>query len=278
MNPKLSRWIISIALFTGCAGGSPPGHPPSTAPADRVKLSDAVPLDALQSDETTANLTDKLEPPEAGQTIYFGELDSYNSDDTETPVAAIPLIALHNDQWKALPVIGPGLTNAGWKYVAAGPARHEIWGVLDTSAGETQNEFVLAHSTDGGDTFSLKTIKKPCKLATFTDFAMSRDGHGRATLTLDTDCGQYKSGLYHYDTTDDGKTWPAQPRYEPDVMLRAQSVTDDEQPDAAQSASHPVMMRIKPHRDTGLRPVLAISKSKPLPTTALQKSPPLNRR
>lgn len=243
MKPKLARWVVSIALFTGCAGGSPPIHQPSTAPVGRVKLSDVKPLDQLQSDDATANLTDKLETPEANQTIYFGELDDFTSDDPDVPSASLPLIALRDEHWKALLVTGPGTTDTGWKYVAAGPSRHEIWGVLDTSAGESRDSFVLVHSVDGGDNFTLKVIKKPCKLAIFADFAMSRDGHGRVSLTLDTDCGKFKSGLYHYDTTDDGKTWPDQPRYEPDAMLRAETVPDDEQPDATASASHPVAHR-----------------------------------
>ncbi len=231
MKPKLLRWITCIALFTGCAGGSPPAKTPATKPVDHVQL----------SDEATTNLTDKLEPPEANQTIYFGELDGYDSDNPDTPTSAMPLIAVHDEQWKAIPVTGHALTNAGWKYVAAGPSRHEIWGVLDTSAGDSRSEFVLAHSTDGGGSFTLKVIEKPCRLATFADFAMSRDGHGRVTLSLDTDCGQHKSGLYHYDTTNDFKTWPDQPRYEPDAMLQAASVPDDEQPDAASPPSHPVV-------------------------------------
>jgi hypothetical protein len=106
-----------------------------------------------------------------------------------------------------------------------------VWGVLDTAAGETRPNFVLAHSTDGGTTFALREIHKPCKLALFTDFTMSRTGIGRVTLSLDTDCGSNKAGLYHYETTDHGKTWSKSPRYEPDAMIHADPVPEDEQPD-----------------------------------------------
>src|SRR5437763_94350 len=82
----------------------------------------------------------------------------------------------------------------------AGPGPREIWGGLDTVAGSSRPRFALAHSADGGETFELVVFRKPCRLATFFDFAMDREGHGRATLSLDSDCGKYKAGLYHYET------------------------------------------------------------------------------
>jgi hypothetical protein len=178
------------------------------------------------------NLTDKLEPPLACQLVYFGEADEYDSDDDQTPSEAMPLIAIKvGPNWKAVPLTGPGLRDAGWKYVAAGPSPKQVWGVLDTSAGETRPNFVLAHSTDGGATFTLREIHKPCKLAVFAHFAMSRSGVGRVSLWLDTDCGSSKAGLYHYETSDHGKSWSNAPRYEPDAMIHADTVPEDEQPD-----------------------------------------------
>ncbi len=219
-------------LLAGCADAQLKQTPAITSTLNQIHLSDQKPLEDMQLDNVQITLTDKLTSPAVASTLYFGEADEYENDDSDTPVAAVALIARKVDAaWKAVPVVGEGLEDAGWKYVGAGPARREVWGVLDTSAGESQGQFVIAHSTDAGLTFTLKPVTKPCKLATVADFAMSRDGHGRVTLSLDTDCGSIKAGLFHYVTTDDGKTWSKTPRYESDVMIRAESVPDDEQPD-----------------------------------------------
>jgi len=115
-------------------------------------------------------------------------------------------------------------------------------------------------------TFELTVFTKPCKLATFFDFAMDRDGHGRASVSLDADCGEHKAGLYHYETTDDGKTWSREPRYEPDAMIRADDVPDDEQPDAPPDGARRTSFETSkaPHVHAGLwarvQPILTIRK------------------
>ena len=212
---------------------------PSTQPAERVvKLSDAIPLSRLAVDALEVNLTDKLSPPATTETVYFGELDDFGNDpDNDEPIAALPIIAVRNGgNWMAVPLAGEGMRDAGWHYVAAGPGAKEIWGAIDTVAGDSRSSFVLAHSTDGGETFEMTAFHKPTRKAEFFDFAMSADGHGRATVSLDADTGPHKAGLYHYQTTDDGKTWSA-PVYEPDAMKRADSVPDEEQPDQAAPGS-----------------------------------------
>jgi hypothetical protein len=233
INSLRASVIVVAAVLCACIAATPdnPTTAPTTAPVV-IKLSDAKPLGDLEQDTMQVNLTDKLSSPQANDTVYFGEIDQYSEDDDQTPIAVIPIIALHpGEDWKALPLSGRGLQDAGWKYVGSGPGKKEIWGVLDTAAGETRARFVVAHSTDGGDTFSLRVFQKPCKLATVSDFAMTRDGHGRVTVSLDTECGRSKPGLYNFDTTDDGKTWSDVPRFEPDAMIRADEVPDDEQPE-----------------------------------------------
>jgi hypothetical protein len=188
MRTKPTLFIVFALSLAGCTDVLVSNHAaPATAPtAGDVRLSDAEPIDDLQNDDVQISLTDKLDPPDATQTVYFGEADEFDSDDPDTPVGALPLIAVHNANWRAVPLVGAALENAGWKYVGAGPARNEIWGVLDTSAGDSQDKFVIAHSTNGASTFALKVIEKPCRLATVADFAMSRNGHGRVTLSLDS--------------------------------------------------------------------------------------------
>lgn len=234
---------VALPLWA-CSAASPPSSaaspaPPTTAPV--IRLADAVPLDKLEVDPWQANLTDKLEPPQVSQTLYFGELDAYDDPDadpsTDSPDDAIPILAIKtHGNWSAIPLVSGAVRADGWKYVGAGPSPHEVWAALDTVTQDDRPRFVLAHSTDGGDTFRLMPFTKPCKLAQFFDFAMSRDGHGRATVSLDTDCGSYKAGLYHYETADDGKSW-SPPRFEPDVMLRSDPVPDEEQPDQAPSGT-----------------------------------------
>jgi hypothetical protein len=219
--------VLLVVTFWTCAAGL------TTEPAASVvKLSDAIPLSRLTVDDLEVNLTDKLSPPAATGTVYFGELDDFGSDpDNDEPIAALPIIAVRNGgNWMAVPLAGEGMRDAGWHYVGAGPGAKEIWGAIDTVAGDSRGSFVLAHSTDGGATFEMTVFRKPSRKAEFFDFAMSADGHGRATVSLDTDSGPHKAGLYHYQTSDDGKTWSA-PVYEPDAMKRADPVPDEEQPD-----------------------------------------------
>jgi hypothetical protein len=246
--PVAGRWrggtsLLLLGALLGVGGCTSTGDRARVsglfATAGDVKLSDARSLDDFDIDDNVqVNLTDKLSPPLAVMEVYFGEADAYRDDDDSdsgttaaSPAAAIPVIAMQlGDQWKAVAVSGPGLGDAGWKYVGAGPGLREVWGVLDTSAGDSQGNFVLAHSTDGALSFALKEFRKPCKLATVFDFAMNRSGRGGVTLSLDADCGSHKAGLYHYETTDDGKNWSKIPRFEADAMIRADAVSDDEQP------------------------------------------------
>jgi hypothetical protein len=219
--------VLLIVSFCTGAGG------PATEPVgDVVKLSDAVALSQLAVDELEANFTDKLTPPAAEETIYFGELDQFGNDpDNDEPIAALPIIAVRKGgSWMAVPLTSEGMRDAGWRYVGAGPGAKEIWGAIDTVAGDSRANFVLAHSSDGGATFVMTVFRKPTRRAEFFDFAMDRDGHGRVTISLDSDVGSHKAGRYHYQTSDDGKTWSA-PQYEPNAMKRAEPVPDEEQPD-----------------------------------------------
>jgi hypothetical protein len=252
---------VGISL-SACLAGTPAAvKSPTTAPLPAlVKLADAQPLGDMEDDNMQVTMTDKLSSPQTNDTIYFGEIDEFASDDDQTPIAAVPVIAVHPDAgWKAVSLTGRGIENAGWKYVGAGPGKKEIWGVLDTSAGETRSRFVVAHSTDGGDTFTLRVFLKPCRLAVVSDFAMTRGGHGRVTLSLDTESGKSKPGLYNYDTADDGATWSDVPRFEPDSMIRADEVPDDEQPEPKQVTPKTAFHATKaPDVHPGLRNVVPL--------------------
>jgi len=228
----MRKWIFLLGVL---AMSSPAAlaAAPTTQPVI-IKLADAVALPKLLSSGREATMTDKLNPPRGP--LYFGELDLYDDTD-EDPVNTVPIIATKNqDAWSALPLAADGLPNPGWKFVGAGPTKKEIWAGLDTVIGDPGPVFLLAHSMDGGETFSLQSIKKPVTRCEFFDFAMNADGHGRATVSLDKATNGKGPGLYHFDTTDGGKSWNAA-RYEPDAIERADPVPDDEQPDNAATGS-----------------------------------------
>ena len=223
---------VFALMLVGCASHHAIRQLASTDPsAQSIRLNDAKPIEEFDSDDLQVNLTDKITLPASDDPVYFGEADAFGEDDPDTAIAAIPLIVIHPGTiWKAVPLVGPGLDDAGWKYVGTGPGLREVWGVLDTSVGDSRSDFVVAHSTDGAATFNLKVFHKPHRLATVSDFAMSKTGCGSVTLSLDADCGPHKMGLYRYDTIDQGKTWTSKPHYEADAMIHSNTVPDGEQP------------------------------------------------
>ena len=242
-----SSWAgLCVAASLAACGGAVAARRATTGPTTAatpvpgtVRLADAKPLTDLTTGDLTANLTDKLAPPQTSErTVYFGEVDAYDGPDEDAKViSALPILAVKDGAtWRAVPVVGPGLADTDWRYVGAGPGQREAWGVLDAAVGDGGPTFVLAHSTDGGGTFALATLRKPCPQADVSDFAMTRGGRGRVTLSLDETVGPNHPGLYHYETADGGRTWSARPRFEPDNMVRADSVPDDEQPDPGTDA------------------------------------------
>jgi hypothetical protein len=164
--------------------------------------------------------------------IYFGALETY--DDEDQVVSSAPIIARQSrGNWRGVRIDDPRLKNASWIFVGAGPNQGEIWGVLDQGVedkDDLQEDLLIAHSIDGGQTFALTSLHKPDASATFDSLCIGPDGHGRVTAYLpgEEDSIQ-RPGYYHYRTTDFGRSW-AKPRYEPDAVTSAQSVGDDEQP------------------------------------------------
>ncbi len=240
--------VVSAAVVAAACAGRAAGPRASvgatTAPVELpgFDLGDAKPLAELTPGDLQANLTDKLSPPQVkDHAVYFGEVDAYDGPEQDAKlVSSLPILAVKaGDAWRAVPVVGPGLANTGWRYVGAGPAKLEVWGVLDTAVGDGGPDLFLAHSTDGGGAFKLFKLHKPAGPATVFDFAMGRDGHGRVIVSLDEAVGRAKPGLYYYETTDDGQTWSTHPRFEPDGMIRADTVPDEEQPDAEGDGKKP---------------------------------------
>ena len=256
MAARLSK-VIGTAVLAGCLSAKPATTrpaPPTTLPAE-VRLADAGALSDLVPGDLQANLTGKLSPPQAAdRTVYFGEVDEYDGPDEDAKLtSSLPILAVKDGaDWKGVPLVGPGLADAGWKYVGAGPKPREAWGVLDTTVGDGGPTFVVAHSVDGGQTFALSSFRKPCPQATVYDFAMDRTGRGRVTLSLDETVGRHKPGLYSYETADGGRTWAAKPQYEPDAMVRAETVPDDEQPDTSVGNGKPSRTGLPGRRRPGL--------------------------
>jgi hypothetical protein len=229
----LILWLISCVGCAHQANAAGPSGTPTTQPSklQTLRLSDAIDLDKLTKD-TEVNLTHQLNLSHGGR-IYFGELDSYDDDDNQT--ASIPILAKKvHGQWKALPINDSRLKNANWAYVAAGPNRGEVWGVLDASLDDNQPDLLLAHSTDGGATFELSPLHKPDEVASFESFCIGPDNKGRITVYVSSedDAKTAKPGYYNFRTTDGGKTWSPATDYEPDAMTPAKDVPDEDQPDS----------------------------------------------
>jgi hypothetical protein len=173
------------------------------------------------------------------RTLYFGEMR--NGDDQ-----LVPVIGTRNGQQYKIVKLRQQWGADQWRGVFSGPTSSDVWGVLDQSDTDEDgnpddsnmtDEVTLVRSEDGGRTFQLAQLRKPCRKATFADIVMARNGHGRVTLSLAEDCGKFKMGLYHYRTTDGGKSFQ-RPQFEADGTRPADDVPDDEQPMSGdQSAS-----------------------------------------
>jgi len=242
--------IASASLFVGCMlpGGcntpSAAARQAATQPAESpqglvYRMSDAQPLEKLETTEQDAEMLDRLGPPLTPTKLYFGEVRSRDDDTVLGPLIAMKA----GGAWRALRLDAPGLKDFGWEYVGGGPVKNEVWGVLDCQDEDPAENLVLAHSIDGGATWLLSSIHKPAYYATFNDFAMARDGHGRVTIYLQGDYSpKIKTGYYNYRTTDDGKTWAA-PDFDPDAMIPSDDVPEDEQPNSSKGIAKPALLR-----------------------------------
>jgi hypothetical protein len=206
-----------------------------------IRMSSATPYAKLQTDDGDVQLGTKLQLARGG-TIYFGAINTYDED--ENVNSSIPIIARLNDgKWKMLRIDDKRLHDADWSYVAAGPHRGEIWGMLDRTLDAKQPDLLIAHSTDGGSMFTLTALHKPNEVADFDSFCLGPDGNGRLTLYASgADESVDRPGFYHYRTTDGGRTWTG-PSYEADAMSPGEDVPDEEQPDAKSKSVKPALAR-----------------------------------
>lgn len=234
------RWscLLIAGLLFGCAAHptapvaaekdspTPPSSEPLPLTWTTVKFEDAKPLIRLEKAGESAQFTFKLKIG-GGQQIFFGELQ--NGDEQ-----LVPIIGLKNGQQFKVVKVEKEWGYDQWRSVLSGPHAGEAWGLLD-QADEDQSgdnlaeEVTFVHSTDSGKTFQVATLHKPCKKAAFADLVMAKNGRGRITLSLTEDCGKLKSGLYHYRTTDGGKTFQ-RPQFEADATTPGEEVPEDEQP------------------------------------------------
>lgn len=221
--------VLTSALLLGCSHPRDTIMPLSKTP---IRLDDAVPLVKHRKPGDALNIGFKLGRPLVEHTLYFGELT--NEDDLAIPIVAVSKNGqlhgiLFENEW----------SGNGWQRVVAGPHRGEIWGALDHLEEDLGWDLVLAHSTDSGKTWRLGALRKVCYVAELYDIVMAENGNGRVTLRLASDyTDKLKAGLYHYVTTDGGKSWSA-PQYEADSTVPADEVPEDQQPKEVQVASGP---------------------------------------
>ena len=125
------------------------------------------------------------------------------------------------------------MKDAAWSYVGGGPHRGEVWGVLDAASMRINPNLLLAHSSDGGATFTLVALHKPDPKADFDSFCIGPDKKGRVTVYVSPDPDSRIDQarllpLSHERRRED----VVRPEYEPDVMWPAHDVPDEDQPAA----------------------------------------------
>jgi hypothetical protein len=221
-------WVVALAAGCAAASSHPTSatHPAATQP-HIVHLSSAMPLEKLRREDTDFDLHNRMQS--GGETLYFGQLETTDSQDEVTATAPV-IVAKVKGEWRALSLADSRLPNAEFLFVASGPAKGEIWGVLDDQIADPAEVVLLAHSTDAGQTWRLTTVHKPRGAGSYDSFAMDKNGHGRLTVHLNREQSQNRSGFYHFRTTDDGQTW-SRPDYEPDHLKSADEIPDDEDPE-----------------------------------------------
>ena len=251
---RLTWFMAATLLMAGCAAhagdrqaaASQPSasdDAPSTRAAGEaialkwttLKLDDVRPLIRVAKAGESAEFAYKLKVKGNGtaggdgRTLYFGEMR--NGDDQFMPV-----VGTRNGQQYKIVKVESEWGYDQWTGVFSGPRPGDVWAVLDQGDDSAEgvhvnrtDEVTLVRSADGGRTFQVATLRKPCHKAAFNDLVMSRDGHGRVTLSLGEDCGKFKMGLYHYRTTDGGKSFQ-RPQFEADNTKPAEEVPDEEQP------------------------------------------------
>ncbi len=231
--PNAEELPKAVSPATSLAAG------PTTRPATRQNadvwllhayhMKDAQPLGNFESTLDTTRLIYRVQPIGARTrpTIYFGEVRTRQDD---TTVAAF-IAQEKNGTMKGVILNDRRLLGCQWEWVGGGPGADEIWGVLDCESDPAPDDLALVHSTDGGANWELFRLPKPVYYATFADFAMAGDGHGRISMYVEGNYqGSVKAGYYHYRTVDGGKTW-APPQWEKDEMTAGEEVPDSEQPD-----------------------------------------------
>ena len=232
-NPSVFTIFISlITLASGCAAGpkSAPAPAPAATPPRSVHLSRAIPLQKLRTDDTDFDLRNRMSIND--QELYFGQLETTDLHDNVTATAPV-VVAKIQGEWRALSLADERLPDAEFLFVASGPAKNEIWAILDNQIADPADSLLLAHSTDAAQTWTLTTLHKPQGFGAYDSFAMDKTGHGRLTVYLTHRESKGRSGFYHFRTSDDGNTWSA-PDYEPDSLDPAADIPDDADPEPLQ--------------------------------------------
>ena len=230
--------LLILGLFCHGCGTAKKDPAPTTQPVastpsssdtipivwTQIAMNDFQPLLKLEQAGDDAEFSYKLSLGQEGdRVLYFGEIK--NNDDQFMPIMALRM----GKHFVAMKMQKEWSYNQ-WEQVVAGPKDDEIWGFFNQAEDNQKHEMTLLHSLDGGKTFTLGVMRKPCKEATFYDLVMAKNGSGLLTLALAKDCNdRLKAGLYHYRTTNGGFTW-SRPEYEPNGIQPSDDVPDDEQP------------------------------------------------
>jgi len=232
MTSKLFLIALLAMVFPhlGCAAalGAGPSSRPATTMPHVARMTDAVPIDKLRTEHTDVDLRTRITYSK-DDVLYFGQAESYDNNGDVSATAPL-VVSRIKGHWRALSLSDDRLPDAEFLFIAAGPKKDELWGVLDDQIGDPSSVLLLAHSTDSGQTWQLTTLNKPNAAGVFDSFAMDKSGHGRVSVYLTKRESHNRPGYYHFRTTDAGRTWSA-PEREPDSMTPADDIPDDEDPE-----------------------------------------------
>jgi hypothetical protein len=262
---KLAILAVPLIVGAGCASGNGPARVPATTqpavlattqpyPGAVIRMTDAKPMNTAGDAVPTLNLQNQITV--SGQSVYFGQLETYDSDGEVN--GSIPVLARRDGQDVfGVKVQSDPKANECWAYVGAGPTKSEMWGIVDANLDDVTEDLLLVHSGDGGRSFAIQRLHKPHPAAEFDSFSMSREGLGRVSVYLArADSGPRGAGYYHYRTKDGGRTWSAA-QYEHDSMLPAQDVPEDDEPSHIQRAMFrektpsPIQRKLPEDRERG---------------------------
>jgi hypothetical protein len=237
----VSWWLVlSFVALTACGktetpAAATPGAPAPAASAPVVSVPASGHILRLAEGGDLSQIANQqmihpqftVAPPAADSPLIFAVLQN------EQKHATAPVILKKiGNRWKITELAEA--PQQQWGQVAIGPAKAELWAILDAAGDNESEQITLLHSTDAGNSWQFAVaVQKVSSFADFSAFSLAKSGQGRLTLHLTEDDDNITHGYYHYTTSDGGKSFRG-PSFEPDDTAEAESLKSSSLQDALQ--------------------------------------------